>query len=153
MARHGLGAYAASSLVVLTAASFSVLVRLNTASGAGAGETLRSFFSSSDGLTVGSEVSVAGVKVGEVVSIKLERRSLLSEVTFTIGRRLELPDDSRLAVQSAGPSSAASLVVERGRSSVPLRDGQTVTHTSSAKSLENEIGSFIFGNGDFGESN
>lgn len=62
----------------------------------GGGETFRAEFADTSGLQVGEEVRVAGVKVGEVTALELDRGKVLA--TFTI-RGEELGDETSASIE------------------------------------------------------
>ncbi len=146
VARHGRGSYVASAAVVSAAAGFLTFAAIKTGSQTGATDDFAAAFSSSAGLVVGSAVEVAGVKVGEVTSIDLDRRTFLANVRFTMARRVQVPADTGLTIQGGGFSGLAVVGVEPGSAASRLKAGSLIARTSPAQSLENEVGEFIFGN-------
>lgn len=61
--------------------------------------TLSARFNQTDGLTVGNEVRLAGIKVGQVLSLRLDDYYGVV-VTFSLPDYIRLPEDSGAAVQS-----------------------------------------------------
>jgi phospholipid/cholesterol/gamma-HCH transport system substrate-binding protein len=152
MVDRRVGSAVMSGGVLLTAICFVLFAISATRSSVGSDVRVRSIFSSSSGLAVGSAVELAGVVVGKVVSISLDPRSDLAVVTFTRPRDLALPADSALAVRGGGPSASASVSIVPGHSPSALQTGGTITRTAPARSLEDDIGDFIFGNGGLGDT-
>lgn len=55
-----------------------------------------------DGLTVGSDVRLSGVKVGTVMSLGLDPQSFSAKVTMLVDASLSLPDDTSAKITSEG---------------------------------------------------
>lgn len=47
-----------------------------------------------DGLTVGSDVRMSGIKVGTVIDQELNKKNFYATVTLSINDDIELPDDT-----------------------------------------------------------
>ncbi len=153
LASRKLSSYIASGAVVCVAAGFLAFIVKETREGHGSGISLIGYFSSSNGLPTNAPVEVGGVTVGHVVSVGLDLKSFSSRVVFTVNRKVCLPDDSSLALQSGGTSSSAVLTLSRGKSLTCLLAGSVVRHTVPAGSLEHDIGDYIFGNGGLADTN
>ncbi len=153
MARHGLGAVAGSGVVVLVAAGFVALALTTTGNGgqAAGGLRLRAVFPSSDGLEAGDAVVMAGIPVGHVLSVRLDRSTYVADVDLELASTLAVPSDSRFAIQG-GSGSDGVLAIEPGRSATHLAQGAVVTATIPAESLEQQVGNYIFGTGGLGEN-
>ena len=143
--RHGLAAITASMLVLVLAGGFSLYASLLGGRDVGADYAMRATFLSSNGLRAGADVMLAGVPVGTVTSIALDDRTMLSDVSFRIERKLRLPIDSRLSIGSSTLTSSDALVIDPGRSPQMLSPGATVTDTCGLTSLEQQVSQYIFG--------
>ncbi len=108
------------------------------------GYTLYAKFDHIDGLPVGSDVRMAGVKVGSIVSEQIDPKSYLAVVALTVRDGLELPKDSSAAVSSDSLLGGKYLSLSAGGDATMLQPGQTITITQSSVSLEELLGKFIF---------
>ncbi len=54
--------------------------------------SLQAKFNRVDGIAVGSDVRLAGVKVGTVSDIKLDEKTYKAVVSFTVRNGIEIPD-------------------------------------------------------------
>ncbi len=145
--RHGLTATAASALVLCIAIGFyGYAARLN-GGGEGAAYQLQATFLSSNGLHQGADVVLAGVVVGRVTAVTLDRRTMVSDVTFELDQALRLPTDTRLSIGSSTLTSAEALLVDPGNSHRMLPSGAMLTDTCEPTSLEQQVSQYIFGNG------
>ena len=150
MSRHsGVAIIASAVVVVATAAFYSYAITRQQ----GAGPThysLQAVFLSSNGLHVGADVRLAGVKVGAVSSITLDPVAFVSHVEFYVDDRYRLPSDTSLGIGSSSFTSPTALLVEPGHSRQALTPGQTIRSTQEMVSLEQAVSQYIFGAGGLG---
>ncbi|PPD31115.1 MAG: outer membrane lipid asymmetry maintenance protein MlaD [Methylomonas sp.] len=106
--------------------------------------TISARFQNSGGLKVKSAVSVAGVKIGRVSSIKLDNESHEAVVEMHIDAQYNnLPDDSSASIYTAGLLGEQYISIDPGSSEEFLKDKSTLDITSSAIVLEEMIGKFM----------
>ena len=108
------------------------------------GIALSARFDRIDGLPAGADVRLAGVKVGQVVAQRIDPESFLAVLTLRVDAGLRLPTDTSAELQSEGLLGGKYVALVPGGSDRILRDGQEITITQSAVSLENLLGRFIF---------
>ena len=145
MARRNAAEVITGAVVLLVAAGFlTFAVGHSGRSGVGAGYPLLAKFDRIDGLNVGSDVRMAGVKIGSVTAARIDPKSFLAEVTFSVQSGIELPKDSSAEITSDGLLGGKYLSIVPGGDSIVLQPGQTVAITQSAVSLEQLLGKFIF---------
>ena len=125
------GAVLAAVVSVIVYVSGFVGVGLRTADEYG----LHASFFSAEGIGPGTEVRLAGVRVGQVTSIDLDVGSFVAETIFTMRGDIELPDDSTVAISSDGLIGDAFLEVIPGVSPFELEPGDTVLDAQSPASL------------------
>ncbi len=148
MARHGVGGYLASGSVLAVTAAFLAYAIVETRDGAGeGGRRYGAVFSSTDGLSAGAPVTLGGVVVGRVDAIRLDTRTMASDVTFDLRREIALPADSNVAVSSAALGGGGALAITPGHSGARLAPGTAITDTTPSRSLEAAVGDYIFGAG------
>ncbi|MCC6719601.1 MAG: outer membrane lipid asymmetry maintenance protein MlaD [Acetobacteraceae bacterium] len=138
----------AGAVVLLVAAAFLGYAVVNTGRASVAGITLHARFDRIDGLAVGSDVRLAGVKVGTVTSTRVDPATFQAVVSLTVEPDLKLPRDSSAEVSSEGLIGGKSIAIVPGGDEKVLTDGGTFTITQSAASLEQLLGKFIFGVGE-----
>ncbi|OAI25777.1 outer membrane lipid asymmetry maintenance protein MlaD [Methylomonas koyamae] len=101
-------------------------------------------FQNSGGLKVKSPVSVAGVRIGRVSSITLDRQSHESVVEMRIESKYDnLPSDSGASIYTAGLLGEQYISIAPGSSDELLKDKSKLDITSSAIVLEEMIGKFM----------
>ncbi len=144
MARRNVAEVITGAVVLLVAAGFLAYAVSHSGRSGVAGYPLRAKFDRIDGLNVGADVRMAGVKVGAVISARIDPKSFLAEVNFTVQSGIELPKDSSAEISSDGLLGGKYLALVPGGDNVMLQPGQVVTITQSAFSLEQLLGKFIF---------
>ncbi|MGY8828635.1 MAG: outer membrane lipid asymmetry maintenance protein MlaD [Pseudomonadales bacterium] len=95
------------------------------------------------GLTVRSKVTMAGVTIGKVTAIDLDRNSYMGRVTMVLDDAVDnLPADSTASILTAGLLGEKYIGISVGGEEV-LRDGSTIHDTQSSLVLEDLIGKFL----------
>lgn len=97
-----------------------------------------------DGLFVGSDVRMSGVKVGSVKKVEINPQTYLAVVHFTLESNIALPQDSSAEILSDGLMGNKYLALIPGGDDKNLPSGAEIKHTQSAISLEGMIGQLIF---------
>jgi phospholipid/cholesterol/gamma-HCH transport system substrate-binding protein len=87
-------------------------------------------------------VVVAGVKVGEVVSIELDE-SLRANCVLDIDPTLNLDVETSASIKTAGLLGEKFIALEPGGSDDMLQAGGVINRTESAISIESLIGKFM----------
>ncbi len=101
-------------------------------------------FNAVDGLTVGSDVRVAGVKVGTVVNERIDQNEYRAVVTMKIDDNIELAEDTGVRISSAGILGGKYVKLEPGSSKQMVQTGGELTNTKDVISLEELLGKVIF---------
>jgi phospholipid/cholesterol/gamma-HCH transport system substrate-binding protein len=146
MARHSAIEIATGAAVLLVAGGFLVFAVANTGKKFGIdGYRLRAAFDHVDGLSVGADVRIAGVKIGSIQSIELNPKTYLADVVFTVQDGVKLTDDSSATVSTDGLLGGKYLALATGGDEKFLGAGGTITITQGSVNLEALIGKYIFG--------
>jgi phospholipid/cholesterol/gamma-HCH transport system substrate-binding protein len=106
---------------------------------------LSASFRSAEGITVGTEVRMAGVRVGTVTGMALNPETFRADTTFTVSGDLELPDDSAVAVASEGLLGGSFVEIIPGGSPFVLEPGAEILDTQSSVSLITLLMRFVTG--------
>ena len=152
MPRHSNAASFGSLLVLAVAIGFYSYAESRRQEPKLAEYPLKAAFLSSNGLQPGSDVRLAGVRIGRVTSITLDSRSFVAQVKFDVENRYRLPSDSSLSIGSSGFTAANSLLVEPGHSRQVLDAGSMIRNTHEMLSLEQSVSQYIFGAGGLSDS-
>lgn len=104
---------------------------------------LYAYFDNIAGLTVRSKVTMAGVTIGKVTAIDLDRDSFTGRVTMQLDKKVDnLPTDSTASILTAGLLGEKYIGVSVGETAL-LKDGSTIHDTQSSLVLEDLIGKFL----------
>ena len=131
---------AAGAVVLVVAGGFLTYAIANNGTSGGGGYQLKAAFDHIDGLAVGSDVRMAGVKVGSVLGASIDPRSYLADVTLSLRDDIKLPTDSSAEVTSDGLLGGKYLALSPGGSERMLPPGGTITVTQGSVSLEQLLG-------------
>ncbi|QLF92397.1 outer membrane lipid asymmetry maintenance protein MlaD [Pseudomonas sp. ABC1] len=137
----GVGLFLLAGLLALLLLSLRVS-GLTVASGEG--YKLYAYFDNIAGLTVRSKVTMAGVNIGKVTAIDLDRESYMGRVTLEIRKDVDiLPTDSTASILTAGLLGEKYIGISVGGEEELLKDGDTIADTQSSLVLEDLIGKFL----------
>ncbi|MCK5479457.1 MAG: outer membrane lipid asymmetry maintenance protein MlaD [Methylococcales bacterium] len=106
--------------------------------------TIIARFENSGGLKVRSPVSVAGVRIGRVANISIDKESYESIVAMDIDAQYNLPDDTSASIFTAGLLGEQYVSLEPGGSEEFIEANGSIDITQSAIVLEEIIGQFLF---------
>ena len=96
-------------------------------------------------LKVRAPVKIAGVRIGEVDSIILDKKTFRAKVTMMVDKRdNNIPEDSSASVLSASLLGSNYVEISPGFSEKTLHAGDEISETHSAVILENLLGQAIF---------
>lgn len=101
-------------------------------------------FQSVSGLKKGSHVEMAGVRIGTIDSITLDKENR-AVVRMKIEKDLSLTDDSIASVKTAGIIGDKYIKISPGGSDTLLKPGETITETESALDIEELVSKYVFG--------
>jgi phospholipid/cholesterol/gamma-HCH transport system substrate-binding protein len=144
MANRGIGEVLTGAAVLLVAAGFLAFAVAHSGRTAAAGYRLHASFDHIDGLNPGADVRIAGVKVGNVVDMRVDPQSFLAQVTLSINDEIHLPKDTSAEIASESLLGGKFLNLSPGGDSKDLAPGGTISITQSSISLEQLLGKFIF---------
>lgn len=140
------------ALVLAVAVGFIVWAGQGHGIGTASGSyPLQASFRSVEGVSVGTDVRMAGVKIGTVTDITLDPKTFFADMHFTVRNGVEVPDDSQVIVASEGLMGGAFVEIQPGGSLTNLAPGEEVTDTQGAVSLLNLMMKFA-GGGDSGST-
>lgn len=145
MARRSFAEVLTGLIVLLVAVGFLGYAVANSGqTSVGGGYPLYASFNSIAGLNLGSDVRLAGVKIGVVDSASIDPKTYLADVKMTIRQGVQLPKDSSITVASESLLGGEYLSVQPGADETMLQPGQKVAFTQGAISLQDLLGKFIF---------
>ncbi len=114
-------------------------------SGGGSEYELTASFRSADGINVGTDVRMAGVKIGRVTDITLDPGTYRASTVFSVLRGIEIPDDSAVAISSEGLLGGNYVELLPGGSPFYLEPGTEIEFTQGSISLVSLLMKFVAG--------
>ncbi len=132
------------AMVLLVAAVFLIFAYTSSDLKPVLGYQVTARFNSIDGLTVGSDVRIGGVKVGSVVSQAIDQDRYQAVVDFTVRPEIRLPQDTLVSVTSSGLLGGKYLKLDPGGSETIVGNGDELRNTKDVISLEELLGKVIF---------
>lgn len=115
--------------------------------GASNGYDLTARFQRVDGISVGSDVRVSGVKVGAVRAVTLDSETYLAQLTLTIDSNVQVLDDSTARIATDGILGGAYVAIEPAGMDA-LAPGGEIPNTQGSVDLLTLFSSFAQGQGD-----
>jgi len=106
---------------------------------------LSASFRSADGIDVGTDVRLAGVKVGRVTEMELDPATYRADTTFTVRSGIEVPDDSAIAISSEGLLGGNYVEILPGGSPFYVEPGDQIEFTQGSVSLVSLLMKFVAG--------
>ncbi len=100
-----------------------------------------------DGLTIGSDVRLSGVKIGTVTGTELDKESFSARVNMSLDSSIELPDDSSAKITSEGLLGGNYISVVPGGSDMALEPGGEIMFTQGSVDLMSLISQAMFSTG------
>lgn len=131
--------------VVLAVAAVFVFFAYNMAEA----ETVKGYdvnaaFYKIGGLKKGSDVRISGIKVGTVLSLRIDAETYDAIVSMSIAAGVKLPVDTVAGIASEGVLGGKYIRIEPGNEKTYLKPGDVIAKTKDFRSLEDQVGEIIF---------
>lgn len=114
-------------------------------SGTGDSYTVNASFRSVEGISLGTDVRLAGAKIGTVTGLDLNPQTFRAETALAVGKDIVLPDDSSVVIASEGLLGGNFVEIVPGGSEFNLEDGGELLDTQGAVSLISLLLKFVSG--------
>jgi phospholipid/cholesterol/gamma-HCH transport system substrate-binding protein len=105
--------------------------------------TVKAEFTNVSGLKEGAEVEIAGVKVGDVATIRLTKDDL-AQVTMLIDQKVAITTDAIASVRTQGIIGDKFIRILEGGADKTLKDGGVIQDTEPAIDLEELVSKYVF---------
>lgn len=100
-------------------------------------------FRSAQGVSVGTDVRLAGVKVGSVTALELDPATYRASAKFMLNQDIALPDDSAVIIASEGLLGGSFVEILPGGSMFNLEPGTEILDTQGSVSLIDLLLKFV----------
>lgn len=138
---------------VVLAAAVGFLAYVSSATGfaeSNSGYPLNASFRSLQGVVVGTDVKLAGVKIGTVTGIDLNPATFRADTSFAVKNGIDIPDDSAVVISSEGLLGGNFVEILPGGSPFNFDPGAEIEDTQGAISLVNLMMKFVTGSSEGG---
>jgi phospholipid/cholesterol/gamma-HCH transport system substrate-binding protein len=109
---------------------------------------LTASFRSLEGVNVGTDVRLAGVKIGSVNAVTLNATTYRADTIISIKDGIEIPDDSAITIASEGLLGGNFVEIVPGGSPFMYDPSSEIEDTQSAVSLVSLLLKFVSGSGE-----
>ena len=108
------------------------------------GYNLTANFERADGLNLGSDVKIGGIKIGKVIGQRIDVKSYKAVITINVQKDILLPVDSNAEIVGNGLLGEKYISVVPGSEETYLKENGVIEYTQSSISFESLLGKFIF---------
>lgn len=115
--------------------------------GTSGGYRVSAQFDNIDGINIGTDVRIAGIKVGTVVGQSLDPKSYQARLVMQLKQGVNLADDTSAKVTSEGLLGAKFVALDPGGSEGKLKDGSEISYTQGSVDMWNLISQAMFAKG------
>jgi phospholipid/cholesterol/gamma-HCH transport system substrate-binding protein len=112
------------------------------------GNHLIAKFDKADGIVVGSDIKISGIKIGTVSGQKLDADSFLAVIDLSIDKKIKLPIDTSIQIVSDGLLGGKYVSITPGSDDQYLENDGEIRYTQSSVNIETLIGKMIFNSAD-----
>lgn len=136
------------AVVLALAAAFFWYAASTTGATRGGGDgsyELIAAFRSADGVNVGTDVRMAGVKIGTVSDLRLDPETYRAVARLSLQPDLPIPDDSAALISQEGLLGGVFVEIVPGGSPFNLENGGEITDTQGSVSLITLLLKFVTG--------
>lgn len=138
----------AAVLVLAGAFAFYAAQGAGLTASSGTSYPLKASFRSVDGISVGSDVRLAGVKVGTISNLVLNPQTFMADATVMLRQDIQLPTDSAILISSEGLLGGNFVEIVPGGAPDNLAPGDEIEDTQGAVSLISLLMKFVGGQSD-----
>ena len=104
-------------------------------------------FSAVDGLNIGDDVRISGMKIGSVIGGRLDSECFQAEIRMSIDPAIKLPEDTTAAVVTEGLLGGKYVSLDPGGAEELIAAGGEIKITQASVNLEGLLGKVIYGAG------
>ena len=98
-------------------------------------------FNKIDGVSVGTDVVISGIKVGEVKEIFIKDN--YPQISINVNKNIDISDDSSVSIQTDGLFGKKFLLIEIGGNNVYLKNGERFSFSEDLIVIEELLGKII----------
>ena len=134
--------------VIAVAVFFLVFAYSSTGSAPVSGYDVVAKFNRADGVNIGTDVRLSGIKVGTVERMALDPKTYNAVLTLALENSVKLPQDSSVRITSEGLLGNQYLSIEPGSEQAMIKPGGEIENTQGSIDLIGLLGKAVFSAGD-----
>ena len=108
------------------------------------GYDLHARFISASGISVGSPIELAGVRVGEVAEITLDGERFQAQVRLRVSADVAIPKGATASIRSSGLIGERFIRITPGPEDEVYVEGDEIRDTESAINIEELLAKYVF---------
>ena len=132
------------AIVLLAAVGFVALAYEAADVKGNGGYEIAAEFGSTGGLSVGDDVRISGIKVGQITSQQLDSITYVAKVSMAIDATIKIPSDSSARITAASLLGGNYLELMPGAATDTLGAGAVIYDTRDPISLSDLLGKAVF---------
>ena len=132
------------AIVLLAAVGFVALAYEAADVKGNGGYEIAAEFGSTGGLSVGDDVRISGIKVGQITSQQLDSITYVAKVSMAIDATIKIPSDSSARITAASLLGGNYLELMPGAATDTLGAGAVIYDTRDPISLTDLLGKAVF---------
>ena len=132
------------AIVLLAAAGFVMLAYEAADVKGNDGYEIAAEFGSTGGLSVGDDVRISGIKVGQITAQQLDPITYVAKVSMAIEPTIKIPSDSSARITAASLLGGNYLELMPGAATETLAAGAVIYDTRDPISLSDLLGKAVF---------
>ena len=130
------------AVVVAVAVLFVAFAYMRTGSGSLSGYEIQARLPRVDGIGIGTDVRLSGIKIGSISDLTLDPKNYLVTVHMNIRDDIKIPVDSSLMVTSSGLLGSSYISLTPGGDDKMLTPGGMIQNSQGSVDLMGLIGRF-----------
>lgn len=132
--------------VVVLAAGFFIFASKTAGLGGGSssGYHVVAEFDNAEGVNIGTDVRLAGIKIGTVTAQSLNAENYMARLELTLDPKIKLSDDTVAKVTSEGLLGSKFISLDPGGSETMLAEGSVMSITQGAVDIWSLISQAMF---------
>jgi phospholipid/cholesterol/gamma-HCH transport system substrate-binding protein len=135
-----------AAVVAIAAAFFMFAYQTSESGGTSGSYRISAEFDNAEGVSVGTDVRVAGVKVGSVIGFTLNPENFQANVVMELDPKVQLTEDAIAKVTAEGLLGSKFIALEQGGAETMLAEGGVISNTQGAVDIWSLISQAMFEN-------
>jgi len=132
------------AIVLLAAAGFVALAYEAADMKGSGGYEIAAEFGSTGGLSIGDDVRISGIKVGQITAQHLDPVTYVAKISMAIDPAIKIPSDSSARITAASLFGGNYLELLPGAATETLSAGGVIYDTRDPVSLSDLLGKAVF---------